>query len=307
MRKIWNGNSIDKYKNTDTSIIQLFLLNIKTVYSTKTTKTLVIFSPIIVSFSLSIMLPIYYYVGLGQIFTTTLSSGIIWGMTYFSLRKSALYKNILISNIKRWEIYFSILLTMFFVTFFSQITFWTSAIIFDSIGYKTIGEMFLELRGDFNVNWAMIDWVTIVYTWILAVVIMFLVSFITREIFNSSKYYFIVLLVYVIFLVPFSNLFRLNFQYVDENIIVNTKVGFVFIVSSLFPQSHINNMVFVAVSSGVEIMDENTGLTQTFGNIEKFASFKWSTDWKWDLTIVYPPLALILLTFTSIMTINFFY
>ncbi len=56
---------------------QLFVLFLKTVYSTNVGKIVIIFSPILVALALSVMFPIYVSVGASQVFVTSLSAGVI--------------------------------------------------------------------------------------------------------------------------------------------------------------------------------------------------------------------------------------
>ena len=174
MFKILKTDLMDNYHLTDASLFKLFSLNIKTIYSTTATKLVIILSPIFVSFALSIMLPSYFFIGAGQVFVTCLSSGVIWGMTYFSIRKTTFYQNLLITRIKVWQVYFAIYLSMMLVTFCSQVTFWLFTIIFDIIGFNSFAEMFLNLWGNLDVVWSKVDWITIIYSWILSILLMFI-------------------------------------------------------------------------------------------------------------------------------------
>lgn len=306
-------------KSESNSTFELFWLNMKTIFSTKSTTFVILFSPFIVTLTLSIMMPVYFYVAAGQLFVTTLSGGVIWGMTYYTLKSSTLNENIHLANIKKLNIYFSILLSMFAVTFFSQITFWFWSIIFSIIPIDSLASIFFDLGVDhLEMNWSNVDWAGMFYSWILGILIIFSISFVGKDLFKESKTYFIVLFVYLIFLIAFGGIIRPNMEYYSpENpdgqaynlygvqVYYETR-GFVYWVSFFMPQTHISRIIFSSMSSGVNKLDDQTNaFVETWGKFEMFSTFKWSSDWEWNMTLLYPPSIILATAFYGVTTFEF--
>ncbi len=290
------------------SVVRLFILNLKTIYSTWSSRIVVIFSPFFVALTLSLFLPLAYSIGAGQIFVTTLSAGTIWGMTFFSIKKSTIYNNISTTRIKDFELYLSIFLSILLVTFFSQVTYWLSSIFFNYIISEPIAAHLIG--GIYNIkgmDWSKIDWVTILYSWILSILLIYMMSFFMRNIFNSDKIYFISLFIYLLLLIPFGGLLRPNIYNGDTANVVGVQYGKLNIIqyiSLIFPQYHINSLNFAAVSSGA-IVDYGapTGYG-TFGNFEFLSSFRWSSDWRWNFTLLYPIFFLLTLILISSISVK---
>ncbi len=293
------------------SLFSLIILNLKIVYRNLTTRTIVLLSPVLVVFSLSIFSPIYFYVGFGQIFVTTLSSGIIWGMVYFSLRRSTLYNNFFMTKMRKEKIYFSIIFSMIFVTFISQLIFWFSAVFFNSLLAHPFFNSIFVSDSDFgyiNINWLNINWTIILYTWIFSVLFIFLFSFSTRWFFSTERFYFLFLLIYLLILLSFSCLFSPNLEYVENKgiQIQNNSNPFLYYLYMLIPQYHINMLVFSSVYSGVEVYSSLGDFLHNLNNFEPNSIFNWSSDWEWNFTLIYPFVFLFLLFLISILTINIF-
>lgn len=300
MFKIWKYDSISEYDGSKLNLLNFFILCLKTVYSTWITRFVIILSPLLITLALSVMMPLHYYLGAGQVFVTTLSAGTIWGMTYFSFRKSTIYENI--RGIKNSNIlmYTSILLTMIFVTFSSELIFWISSIAFYYIIPSSIFELFLKsFNSEYEYVWGKVDWLTLIYTWIMQVLLVFVVAFSFRTIFTKEKNWFITLFIFVMILFPFGGLFRPNLEYAINNGIIINNFNLTKWISLLFPQTCLNYMSFAAISSGT-IID---GVS--IGNIEIFNSWIISSDYRWNIVIFYPIFILIIFSLISILTINF--
>lgn len=301
--RLWRTDSINKLDSSKPTLWMLFHINMKTVYSTISTRAVVIFSPIIVALVLSVFLPVSYSVGAGQVFVTILSSGTIWGMTYFSIRKSTFYDNLRSTKSTNITLYLSILLSMFVVTFFSQVSYWTSTVIFDSLITSFSEQAAGAILWDMKIFWEKVDWITIIYTWFISILLMFMGSFSTRWILKNDKTYFIVLFTYVLLLLPFGGVIRPFFQqWPDGNItFTDTKWSPIMKISMIFPQSSINYMNFIAVANGTMI----NGTTETFGHFQFLGSFNWSNHWEWNFCLLYPPIVLLSLAIFSWFTRTF--
>lgn len=280
------------------SMFRLFMLNMKTVYSTISTRIVIIFSPLLVSLALSILLPLSYSVAAGQIFVTTLSAGTIWGMTYFSIRKSTIYENISTSGIKDFELYFSIFLTMLVVTFFSQLMYWISTIVFYYIIPSSLFAFFLNvISSPSNIYWNNIDWLTIIYSWMISITIIYFSSMLIRNLTDTEKKYFLVLIMYLLILIPFGGLIRPSMKNTPNGIFL--ELNSIEYVSMIFPQYHLNLFNFASVSSG--IIDESG---KVMGNFEFLSSFKWSKDIYWNITILFPIVTLFVLFILSFISLK---
>ncbi len=271
----------------DLPLSKLLILNIKNVYSTWATRIVIIFSPIFVVFSLSILFPIQLFVAAGQVFVVPLSAGIVYGMVYFPIKRSTLDDNISITLMSKFQVYITILLTMLFVTFCSEIIFWTSLIIFNKIGIAGTTSILniITLDKDLDVRWVDVEWMTIFYYWIISTTIVFLVSFLFRGVTKTINWYYSVVFIYILFLISFGGLLEGPLIKVeDNNIILDNKVGFIYVVSSILPQSHLDIFVTKAMNSGIY----NIISGDTYNNLGEISSFSISTDWQWNLSLFYP-------------------
>ncbi len=285
---IYRKDAVNKYSESETGVLRLFSLYLKTVYSTNVGKVIIIFSPMLVALALSVMFPPYFSVGAAQVFVTSLSSGVIWGMTYFSIRRSTFYKNMHGTRISKVKIYIAIWLTMLFVTFWSEVSYWSTTIILDQIGIVSIFELVTSVVITFEMNWLKVDWFTLGYTWMASVTLMFVACFITRWLFNTEMMFFIVLLLYILLLIPFGGILRPFISVNDtisNGIQLERDLNVVNIISLFVPQYHLDLFNFAALSSGVTT-DVSTGAT--LGDIQVLDAFRWSDSWQWNWTIIYP-------------------
>lgn len=297
MYNLWKSDAIINENSDKPSLVRFILLNLKVVYSTWATRIVIIFSPLFVTLALSVMMPLHYYVGAGQIFVSTLSAGTIWGMTYFSFRRSTLYQNIKTTKLSNYQMYLSIFITMLIVTFISETIFWVSSIIFSYIIPVSFFEMFLNIvNDDFYYKWGEFDWLTLIYIWYMQTLLMFCGAFVLRGIFNTEKNCFIILFVFVMILFPFGGLFKPSIEYIDESGVMYKSWTATKSISLIFPQSSLNYMAFSAVQSGTVIDGES---------FPQFASWFISDDWKWNFTIFYPIGVFVVLSIIAFITIDF--
>lgn len=273
-------------------IFSLFRLYLKTIYSTKIGKVMIIFSPMMVALGLNMMFPIYIAIGAAQVFVTSLSAGIIWGMTYFSIRRTTFYANLHTTSISTIKVYLSIWLAMLFVTFWSETSFWLITILMDMCHVNSlIGNILNYTSTGYNINWLRVDWFTLVYTWIGSVTLMFVACFATRWLFNTEQTFFIILLVYILLLIPFGGILPPtpnHFNAEDGYVYLDKNLNFISIVSMAIPQYHLNLFNYISVWSGVEVSGETNFGIETLGDMQWLVSFKWSTSWMWNFTILYP-------------------
>ncbi len=298
---------LDNSIKGDTGLPQLFLLYLKTVYSTTAGKVVIIFSPMLVALALSVMFPIYMSVGAAQVFVTSLSAGVIWGMTYFSIRRTTFYSNLNTTRINTIKVYVAIWFVMLFVTFWSEATYWVTTILLDVLHVNSlVGNIFNVGDIQYDMTWYLVDWFTLIYTWIGSVTLMFVACFATRWLFNNEQLFFIALLVYILALVPFGGILPpMPDKFSDEGGIVLTKnlnaVGY---ISMLIPQYHLNLFNYVAVWSGTnQIVDGE--VVGTLGNMHLLSSFHWSSQWQWNFTILYPLVSGFALLIVDILTLDF--
>ncbi len=305
MYKIWSNNDITEYGATEVSLFRLLNLYLKVVYSTWMTRIVIILSPMLVALALSAFFTPYFQVGAGQVFVTSLSSGVIWGMTYFSMRKTTLHSNLSGTRVSRYLMYTAIILTMIIVTACSQVTYWGTIIILDKVGFTSLLSLVINVNHDWQMNWLDVDWFTLLYTWLMSVTLMFLGSFATRNIFSTENSYFVVLLCYILYLVGFGGLILPELSGANGYIeFTSTSNPLKMILQFAMPQYSINMFNFVAVLSGVEYVDG--GVVNTWRGIEPLEAFKWSQDWRWNYVIVYPWVIYAFLGTISIFTIEFY-
>lgn len=294
----------NSFKN-EIGLLELFLLFLKTVYSTTIGKVVIILSPALVAISLSVMFPIYISVGAAQVFVTALSSGVIWGMTYFSVRRTTFYSNLNSTKISTFKVYTAIWIVMLFVTFCSETTYWITTIFLNKLNVSSLfGDILNIGKSNIEISWFKVDWFTLGYTWIGSVTLMFLACFATRWLFNTEQSFFIILLIYILVLIPFGGILPPlpnDFNY-DGSININKNFNFISILSMFVPQYHLNLFNYVAIWSGSNIL-ENGSIIGNLGNMEWISAFKWSDSWVWDFTIVYPLLIGIILLSIDILTI----
>ncbi len=282
---------------------ELFVLFLKTVYSTNAGKIVIIFSPILVALALSVMFPIYISVGASQVFVTSLSAGVIWGMTYFSIRRTTFYSNLHSTRVSIFKVYTAIWLVMLFVTFWSETTYWLTTMLLDVLDVKSLfGSISGIIGNEYNMKWIDVDWFTLVYTWLGSVTLMFVACFATRWLFKTEQTFFIILLIYILLLIPFGGILPPTpGHFVDEGgITLQKNLNFVGYISMLFPQYHLNLFNYVAIWSGTIDLDAGSSL----GNMGWFSSFKWSTSWEWDFTILYPLVAGFVFLLIDIATLH---
>ena len=286
----------------DTSMSQLFILNIKNVYSTLATKLVIFLSPFFVVLALSILFPIQLFVAAGQLFVVPLSSGIVFGMVYFPIKRSTLDNNISMTTLTKLQTYGTILLTMLFVTFISELIFWITLIIFESIGLAGTTSIINVITADkdLDINWANVEWLTVIYYWAMSTILMFLGSFLFRGFTKTINWYYSVLFIYVLFLVSFGGLFQGAFLKVEDNdIYLSNKVNFNYVVSSFFPQFHLDTFVTKAMNSGVYNVFDGT----SYNGLNTINSFSWSKDWQWNFSLLYPWASLFILSSLCLLTI----
>lgn len=300
MYNIWNSNEIEKSVYENLTLLKFLYLNIRTVYSTLSTKIVIILSPILVTLALDVMIPLHYYVGAGQTFVTTLSAGTIWGMTYFSFRKSTIYENIRGTRHTNYSMYLSIFITMLMVTACSEILFWISSIFFYYIiPISILGQLLEKTDYSYVYVWSEMDWVTLIYIWFMQVALMFSGSFVLRGIFHTEKTYFIILFIFVIILLPFGGLIKPSMDYTKETGILINDFNTVKFISIIFPQTCLNYMSFASVGSGTFIGET------PIGEITKYSSWVISSNWKWNYIIFYPWVVIIIMDVISLFTIEF--
>jgi len=269
------------------SVSKLFILNIKNVYSTWATRLVIFLSPIFVVFSLSVLFPIQLFVAAGQVFTVPLSAGIVYGMAYFPMKRSTIDNNISITSLNKIQVYGTILLTMLFVTFISEITFWVSLIFFEKIGIAGTTSILNIITKDknFEVNWLKVEWGIVFYYWIMSTTLMFLTSFFVRGFTKSINWYYSILFIYVMFLISFGKLLEGESLKVENgDLVIHNNVNFIYIVSSFVPQSHLD--LFMTKSMNTGIINSVDGTTYHGLNLVK--TFSWSTDWQWNYSLLYP-------------------
>lgn len=291
----------DPYGSDKIGIGSLFRLYLKTIYSTNIGKAVIILSPMFVAFGLNVMFPIYISVGAAQVFVTSLSAGIIWGMTYFSIRRTTFYSNLHTTSISKIKVYLAIWFAMLFVTFWSESSFWIVTMLMDVCHVRSFIDILLNFVSSsehsplyaksYDVIWYKVDWITLVYTWIASVTMMFVACFATRWIFNTEQTYFAILLIYILVLIPFGGILPPmpgNFNANDGYVTLNKDINFVSVISMAMPQYHFNLFNYISVWTGVDIAGIQDGPLESLGHMDWLVSFKWSTSWKWDFTILYP-------------------
>ncbi len=305
LKSIYKADNLEKIDNSNLGIFDLFYLFLKTVYSTTLGKILIIFSPIVAAFALTALFPPYFATPIGQIFVGPLSAGIVWGMTYFSIRRTTFYDNLRTTKISMFKVYMSIWMIMVFVTFFSEATYWLTVIILDSIGIQSILSLLINFGSELTMNWMKVDWFTMGYVWIGSITFVFVVSFALRSLFNSEKTYFIILLIYILFLIPFGGILRpIDFYSSSDNIAgeigiqINKPLTFTTAIGLFIPQYHFDMFIFSAISSGTFVDGHSLGY------INAFDSFVWSSSWQWNMSILYPPIIGILFIAIDFLTIH---
>ncbi len=301
-------DKFDLSKGIDSGIARLFLLYIKIIYSSIPGKVVIIFSPIMVALALSVMMPIYMSVGASQIFVTSMSAGVIWGMTYFSIRRTTFYDNLTKTRINTIRVYIAIWLSMLFVTFFSESSYWITTIILDKIELVSLLSNLFEglSHENFEVNWARVDWLIIIYTWLGSITLMFVACFATRWLFRTEQTFFIVLATYILMLIPFGALVPPSVErlYSDGHSIQLTRhMGLFGFISMLFPEYSLNMFNYAAVWSSIDILDGGALLHHGWGYIQPFQSFVWSKSWEWNYVILYPLVAGFILLCIDILTL----
>lgn len=299
-----DSNKVDQHPEGEVGIWTLFKLFTKSVYSTTAGAVVIIFSPMLVALGLAAMFPIHISVGAAQVFVTLLSAGVLWGMTYFSIRRTTFYKNLTITSVNVIKVYLSIYFTMLFVTFISECSFWTTTIILDWMNLNSVvSTLFGFVSENTNeMNWIKVDWFTLVYTWIGSVTLMFLACFATRSIFRTEATFFLILITYILLLIPFGGILPPsieNFHYENGHIVLDKDFTFIVGMSFLFPQYHLNLFNYVAVWSGT-LTD---GLSMA--GMVWFSAFKWSSSWMWDFTILMPLMSGVCLLVISLLTIKY--
>lgn len=297
---------IEEINEKEVGLLQLFNLFIKSVYSTNIGKVVIILSPMLVGIALSVMFPIYISVGAAQVFVTALSAGVIWGMTYFSIRRTTFYYNLQSTSISQFKVYVAIWLVMLFVTFWSETTFWLTTISLDLLNVNSmVGNVIGVVSEPKEVSWIQLDWLTLIYTYFASVTLMFLACFATREIFKTEQVFFIVLMVYILVLIPFGGILppmEKNFTYVDGAIVFNRDINVIRGISMIFPQYNLNLFNYASVWAGTGVVD-STGSFISLGDMNFLSSFRWSTTWQWNFTIIEPIIFGIVLIGISSITI----
>ncbi|BDU67489.1 MAG: hypothetical protein TYPL_1420 [Candidatus Tyloplasma litorale] len=305
-----NINKTNKIQRHDLILFRLLFLNLKNIYSTLFSKLIIFLSPVLVAIALGVMMPIYYSVAAGQIFVVSTSAGTIFGITYYCLRNSTVYKNMLMTRITLFKMYISILICMLLITFFSEIIYWLTTImmneLFDKLGITTIIAKLIEIKNDttLDMNWLMVDWITIIYSWFLGILLVFLSSFLLKFFVKNSKTYFMILFSYIIFLAVFGGMFEPNFVNTENGINYYGNFNIFQKFYFLIPKTHLNRMCFAAILAGT--ICEPFEKLNTLHNFNHLASFKWSNDWRWNISIWYPLLILFNLSFASIFMIEIY-
>lgn len=300
MFNLWKEDAINNTSSDNLSLFRFVYLNIKTVYSTWATRLVILLSPILVTLALAVMMPLHWYIGAGQTFVTTLSAGTIWAMTYFSFRRSTLFKNIKGTSLRTHQMYLSIFITMLLVTFISEVLFWLSSIAFSYIIPNSLMENILDSTNhSYTYEWIKFDWLTLIYSWLMQVSLMFVAAFALRSIFNTEKNCFIILFVFVLLLFPFGGLFKFSYIYDPLVGVIPNKWNILKWISFIFPQTSLNYFSYVSVDAGTI-----TDTTVALNNSTMFASWQISTSFEWNLVIFYPLFCLALLSLISILTID---
>ncbi len=296
----------DKSDLEDTSEIGVYKLTkffTKTVYSSKIAAFVIIFSPMIVALGLGAMMPIHLSVGMSQIFVTLLSAGTLWGMTYFSIRRTTFYQNLSTTRIKTIKVYLGIYFTMLLVTFCSEFSFWTVTILLDLIGLNSVFAVLFGLiaENSHNIDWSKIDWITLIYTWLGSVTLMFLACFVTRNIFNLEATFFFVLATYILLLIPFGGVIPPlpeHFKFENGMVVLERDFTLFTVATLFFPQYHLNLFNFVSVWAGT------TNDSISMGGFTWLSSFHWSDSTLWNYTIMMPLASGVLLLIASSLTLH---
>ncbi len=289
--------------NSEIGIYKLTKFFTKTVYSSKVAAFVIIFSPMLVALGLGAMMPIHLAVGASQVFVTLLSAGTLWGMTYFSIRRTTFYKNLSTTRIKTIKVYLGIYLTMLLVTLCSEISFWTITIFLDLIGMNSVVAIIFGLvsENSHNIEWLKVDWFTLAYTWLASVTLMFLACFATRNIFNLEATFFFVLATYILLLIPFGGIIPPtpeHFKFENGMVVLEKDLTLFTVTTLLFPQYHLNLFNFVSVWAGT------TNDSISMGGFTWLSSFHWSDSSLWNYTILMPIASGVLLIIWSSLTLN---
>ena len=314
---------INNIFNISTS--QLLRLNLKSIYSTHTTRSVIILSPILVAFALAVMFPIWMAIPAGQVFVVPLSAGVVYAMSYYPLKNSTMNNNLKISKVKQINIYTSIIISMFIITFQSELSYWITVIGFNLMhqqGWITFGGTgwiltdMIKTPTIYSVDWTKVEWGSIIYYWVLSTILMFAGSFVFRNMCKTQKTYYLILLVYILSLVGFGNLVPTSYYGVDGNIVRNGSTSSsmmdfnlyqpeaVYAVSCIIPQYHLNVFLMKAMDSGIINKHLDPKYDPTWWNLGDISAFSWSTDWHWNLTLLYPPGIFILLTLVGVSTME---
>ena len=260
------------------STANLFLLMMKNHFKGSSLWIVNILIPIIVAFSMSILLPIWYSFMWVLFINLTLTAFMTYGGLFFTVRKSTIIKNISMTSSEEATLYvatfISILCTTLISLFISFLTILTTSyagIASNQFFYneKPEGEKFIKLSA--------IWWDMLFYYWFTATVVTFSISFVIEKVTSTQKNFFIISFVYLLAGLFFGGVMASNIGLIkgDPKVIASDNSEFLdngqgvlpayfwgkpaWIVSQFWPHYGLNQFAFHTLEAGSYSVKETGG------------------------------------------------
>ena len=166
------------------------------------------------------------------------------------------------------------------------------------------------------VDWLKVEWGAIFYYWVISTVLMFIGSFVFRNMCKNQKTYYLILIVYILSLVGFGNLVPTYYHGVNGNIVKDGTSAtsnndlklhqplITYIISCFIPQYHLNVFLMKAMDNGIINGQASSKYSPTWWNLGSVSAFSWSSDWHWNFSLLFPPAVLVFLSLITWRTIE---
>ena len=238
---------------------------------------------------------------------------ITWGYTFFILRRSTLYKNLLTSKFTIYTLYVSMIIFVFAWVLILAILQLALVLILDFFGILSHGWGWSTIENP--INWSTAAWGVFIYYLIIAIILAIAISFFFQTLSKSLKGYMFLSLTYFVFSIVFGGLLFAELSSVAYNestsswYIVRdsspengnymgtpwTSISWYF--SLLTPHYYINTLAYTTFWSW-EILLETGETIIIHANDISYLHFQY---WEWIMIILMPYLYMVALVMSGLI------
>lgn len=223
------------------------------------------------------------------------STMIVYGIIYYSLKKSSLMKNFSLTATSKTTIYLSLFITIGIIQFFNIILTLSVYLILGMNGWIFQPEWFFNFVGENQTTTlplylSDVWWTVVFYYFVLIIIISFAISYFFQNLTFNSKTYYIICLSLLFYFLFFGGLISYRANIIvnsDNQIALNTKIGsnsiWFLVLKLLNPFYELNCFAFSSF-----IVATQSYQTFVIFNVHDLHPWAISNDLYWNLLKIIP-------------------